>query len=514
MPDRFRQFAWSLLAGAALFPALVPAPADAQIFTTTRVAQGLNFPVFVTAPVGDNRLFIVQQAGLIKVLLNGTVLPIPFLDIDALTTNPVGNDERGLLGMAFAPDYASSGFFYIYYTNLLGDSVIRRYTVSADSNVADAGSARNVLFQDQPFANHNGGTVAFGLDGYLYFGLGDGGSQNDPNGNGQSGATLLAKMLRIDPSGDDFPLDPAQNYSIPPTNPFVADPNFRDEIWAYGFRNPYRYSFDRVTGDLWIGDVGQNCWEEIDFQPASSAGGQNYGWNITEGTHCFVANGPCNPVGCNFAGITLPIKDYSHSQDGFSCSVTGGYVYRGNVMPILQGTYFYADFCSAQIYSFRYNGVSISELTNRTAELAPGGGQAIGSPAAFGEDGFGELYIVDRTSTTGEIYKIIPRPAYVGVDVPASSGAGLQLSAPVPNPFGDATRFDLRADAGADVHVTVYDAAGRLVRSLFEGRTDAGVRSFEWDGRDGAGATVSAGVYFLRAQTADEAATQRITRMR
>ena len=508
MPDRLRQCAWSLTLAAVFF-----APsADAQL-KTIRVAQGLAYPVYVTAPPGDDRLFIVQQGGLIKILLNGTILPTPFLDIDALTTNPVGNDERGLLGLTFSPDYASTGYFYIYYTDLLGDSVVRRYTVSADSNVADPGSAHNVLFQDQPFANHNGGTVLFGPDGYLYFGLGDGGGQNDPNGNGQNGNTLLAKMLRIDPTGDDFPLDPINNYAIPPTNPFVSNPAFRDEIWAYGLRNPYRFSFDRATGDLWIADVGQNCWEEIDFQAAGSAGGQNYGWNITEGTHCFQV-GTCNPLGCNMSGITLPIKDYSHSQDGFSCSITGGYAYRGDKMPILQGTYFYADFCSAHIFSMRYDGVNVTQLTDRTAELAPGGGMAITAPAAFGEDGFGELYIVDRAQLAGEVYKIIPDPTISGVDVSCPTAASLSLSAPVPNPFGEVTQFLLAADRNAQVDVSVYDAAGRLVRSVFQGSIEAGTRSLAWDGKDGSGMPVAAGVYFLRAESGDRAATQRITRLR
>ncbi|MFN8177356.1 MAG: PQQ-dependent sugar dehydrogenase [bacterium] len=507
---RRRPFHAQAVASALL---LLPLGASAQL-NTQLVASGLQFPVFVAAPVGDARLFIVQQGGIIKILKNGSVLPTPFLDIHTLTTPPAGNDERGLLGLCFAPDYATSGQFYVYYTNTSSNSVVRRYTVSANPDSADPASAHDVLFQTQPFSNHNGGTLAFGPDGYLYFGLGDGGSENDPQGNGQNTNTLLSKMLRIDPFGDDFPLDPINNYRIPPTNPFVGMPGFRAEIWAIGVRNPYRWSFDRLTGDLWIGDVGQNCWEEVDFQPAGSAGGQNYGWKITEGFHCFLQGGGCNPTGCSFTGLTLPIREYSHSQDGFSCSISGGSVYRGSAMPNLQGTYFYADFCSAQIYSLRYDGVNVTDLTNRTADLAPGGGLVIGAPVAIAEDGFGELYIVDRASTTGEVYKIIPDPAISGVQPTAPAAAAFALGAPSPNPFRARTQFDLRLDAGADVRVTVHDAAGRLVRSVFQGAGVPGARSLEWDGRDSAGRPVPAGVYFVRAVSAGRMATQRIVRVR
>ena len=251
-----------------------------------QVASGLNLPVTVTnAGDGSGRIFIVQQTGEIRILSGGTLLPTPFLDISALVSCC---GEQGLLGLAFHPDYATNGFFYVDYTNVAGDTVVARYEVSAtDPNVADPTSAQTVLTQDQPFSNHNGGQLAFGPDGYLYIALGDGGSGGDPQENGQNLQTWLGKILRVDINGDDFPGDPNRNYAVPPDNPFVGDPNALDEIWAYGVRNPWRCTFDRVTGDFFIADVGQNAWEEINFQPASSAGGENYGWDVLEGMHCF-----------------------------------------------------------------------------------------------------------------------------------------------------------------------------------------------------------------------------------
>ena len=508
MPFRFRTVA--VVAGLAC-SAL---PAGAQI-ATTRVASGLLYPVFATAPAGDaDRLFIVEQRGVIKILEAGAVLATPFLDIDALVTNPSGNDERGCLGLAFAPDYSTSGHFYVYYTDLSGDSRIRRYTVSANPDVADAASGLDILFLDQPFTNHNGGTLAFGPDGYLYMGFGDGGSFDDPLGNGQAGNTLLGKFIRIDPTGDAFPGDPIQNYAIPPSNPFVGNASFRDEIWSVGLRNPYRWSFDRITGDMWIGDVGQGCWEEVDFEPASGGGGRNYGWSKLEGNHCFVSGGGCTPTGCDSTGLVLPVREYSHSQDGFSCSITGGYVYRGSAIPSLAGTYFYADFCSGRIYSFRYDGVNVNELTNRTAELAPGGGQSITAVAGFGQDGLGEMYIIDRAATSGEVFKIIPDSTYVGVTPTPENPTGFALSRPAPNPFEGHTRFDLALPHDGPLHVTIHDSAGRLVRSLWSGTSPAGTRVFSWDGRDEADRVVAAGVYFVRATAEGRTATRRITRLR
>src|SRR6266542_1933964 len=269
------------------------------------VVSGLTMPVTVTnAGDGSGRLFIVQQTGQIRIFTNGTLLLAPFLDISDLVSCC---GEQGLLGLAFHPDYATNGFFYVDYTDNAGNTVVARYSVSEnDPNVADPDSAQTVLTQVQPFSNHNGGQLAFGPDGSLYIAFGDGGSAGDPQENGQNLETWLGKILRVDINGDDFPGDPDRNYAVPPDNPFVGVPGL-DEIWAYGVRNPWRCTFDRVTGDFFIADVGQGNWEEIDFQPANSTGGENYGWDVLEGMHCFedIPQGSCNQF-LN-GGSTLPV---------------------------------------------------------------------------------------------------------------------------------------------------------------------------------------------------------------
>jgi glucose/arabinose dehydrogenase len=266
-----------------------------------------------------------------------------------------------------------------------------------------------VLSLSQPDTNHNGGWLEFGPDGYLYVAQGDGGSGNDPwgaIGNGQNINVLLGKMLRIDPSGDDFPGDPANNYSIPVDNPFVGIAG-ADEIWAWGLRNPWRNSFDRLTGDLYIADVGQNVIEEINFQPVSSVGGENYGWRCMEGFNCTGLSG-CT---CNAPALELPFQTYTHGGSPFRCSITGGYVYRGCAIPDLKGTYFYADHCSNQIWSLRYDGASITAFQDRTSELDPAGALSIVSVSSFGEDANGEMYICDLNG--GEVFRIIPAAGQV-----------------------------------------------------------------------------------------------------
>ncbi len=393
------------LAGAlAVFAAgasIVQAQTD---LTTTRVASGLERPIGVMHAPGDrSRIFILEKRGRIRVVRNGALLATPFLDIDAIVGGGTSDfDERGLLGLAFHPDYENNGEFYINYTNNSSDTVVARYSVSGDPDLADAGSADIILTIDQPQTNHNGGWMDFGPDGYLYIATGDGGGGGDDDaghtpgiGNGQDVTdNLLGKMLRLDVNSDDFPGDPARDYAIPADNPFVGITG-DDEIWAYGLRNPWRNSFDRATGDLWIADVGQNAWEEVNFEPADSPGGVNYGWRCREGMHDF------NTSGCD-GGYTDPIHEYSHNE---GCSITGGYVYRGCAIPDLAGTYFFADYCAATIWSFRYDGVNITEFMNRTAELAPGGGLDIDSITSFGEDADGELYIVDQGD--GEVFKIV-----------------------------------------------------------------------------------------------------------
>ena len=396
--------------GALLFTAFCAASADAQAqvpMTTTRVASGLARPLYVTAPAGDtSRLFILEQfsgtTGRVRILnLPGNTLnATPYLSISPLAT---GN-EQGLLGLAFHPDFANNGFFYVHYNPAGGASVIARYTANAPfmtSTTADAASATIVLQLAQPFSNHNGGWIGFGPDGYLYAAFGDGGSANDPGNRAQTITNqLLGKMLRLDVDGPDaYPADALRNYAIPPTNPFVGIAG-DDEIWHYGLRNPWRNSFDRQTGALYIGDVGQNAVEEISYAPAG-LGGLNYGWRCTEGTTCTGLTG-CT---CNGPTLTPPIHTNTHAAG--NCSITGGYVYRGSALCGVQGTYFFADYCANQIWSFRYNGATVSQFTTRTAELAPGGGLAINSITSFGEDANGELYICDQG---GEIFKIIPRP--------------------------------------------------------------------------------------------------------
>ncbi len=372
-------------------------PAAAQV-ASRLVASGLTWPVFATAPPGDAaRLFIVQQNGLIRVLKNGALLPTPFLDVTALVTPTSQFSEQGLLGLAFHPSYGVTGYFYLNYTDTAGNTVIARYHVSADPDLADPASAATILAIGQPFANHNGGTVAFGpRDGDLYIGMGDGGSEGDPQGFGQNTGSLLGKMLRID-------VDSAFPYAIPPDNPFVGPGLPLDEIWAIGMRNPYRFSFDPQFGDLYIADVGQNSWEEIDWQPGGPAGGQNYGWNIMEGDHCYNP-----PVGCNQTGLTLPVYEYDHSAG--NCAIIGGALYRGSAIPSLQGDYFFADYCSNRIWSIKMSAGVATALTEWTAMLAPTTpGLSIASISAIGVDGHGEMYLVDRgTGSDGEIWKIVP----------------------------------------------------------------------------------------------------------
>ncbi len=363
-----------------------------------RVASGLTRPLHITAPRLDpSRLFISEQDGFIRILKNGVLLPTPFLDIED-EVSCCG--ERGLLGLAFDPDYETNGTFYVNVTNNAGDTEIRRYTVSGDPDVANP-TGLAILTIEQDFSNHNGGQLVFGPDGYLYVGMGDGGSGGDPNERAQDDGQLLGKMLRIDV---DAPM-----YAIPPTNPYVGAGDPLDEIWAKGLRNPFRFSFDRGTGDLYIADVGQNTWEEVNVTPASSTGGENYGWDVFEGNACFEPTPPAMSCPSPPTGFTFPVLTYNHGQ---GCSVTGGFVYRGCAMPDLHGTYFYSDICSAFIRTFNgvVGGVAQNQQ-NRTADVAPGGGLSIGGVSSFGEDARGELYVVDYGGGSmgqGEVYKIVP----------------------------------------------------------------------------------------------------------
>jgi glucose/arabinose dehydrogenase len=361
-----------------------------------RVATGFARPIFATSPPGDlDRLFVVEQhTGKIRILqiATGAIAAAPFLQVTGLST---GN-EQGLLGLAFAPDYEASGLFFVSLTDSSGASVIRRHKVTAaDSNVADpAGTI--VVTVPQPFSNHNGGWIAFGpKDKLLYFGIGDGGSEGDPNNTAQDLGLLLGKMLRIDPTKDDFPADPARNYGIPADNPFRKQVGARPEIWALGLRNPWRCSFDRKTGDLYMGDVGQDKFEEIDFQRGDSKGGENYGWSFIEGKNAF------KPPPVPTPKFVDPIVVYNH--DLGEQAVVGGYVYRGSALPALVGTYFFADI-TGTFSSFVLGGTNPPVVKSRTDELFPDGVEDVNS---FGEDADGELYICVMA---GAIFRIVAAP--------------------------------------------------------------------------------------------------------
>jgi glucose/arabinose dehydrogenase len=390
------------VAGATIIGGLA-SPAAAQDLAAVRIAPTSSFTnaLFVTAAPNDTtRLFVVEQAGRIKIIRGSTALPTPFLDMSSIV-NSTGWLEWGLLGLAFAPDYATSGVFYVNYTDLTGNTQIARFHRSAtDPDRADLASREPILAISQPAIHHRAGWLDFGADGYLYDAQGDGGPEGDPNHKAQNIHLLQGKILRLDVSGpDDFPADPLKNYRIPPTNPFVGRDG-EDEIWALGLRNPWRCSFDRQTHDLWIGDVGQSAREEVDFQPAASTGGENYGWACTEGTFCR-NNIDCT---CNGPTLTPPIYEYPRTQ---GVSVTGGYVYRGCALPAAyRGTYFFADWGSRKIWSFVRAGGGVAQFTDRTVELTPQGA-TIGNIRSFGEDARGEIYFCDTT----QIFKIVPRAA-------------------------------------------------------------------------------------------------------
>ena len=341
---------------------------DPSAYHWQEVASGLQRPVDLQAD-GSGRLFIIEKVGRIRIFQDGQLMQQPFLDI-AERVDSSGN-EQGLLGLAFHPNYAQNGRFFVNYTDTNGNTVIARYQVSNDANLADPNSEVKILGVDQPFANHNGGVLTFGPDGYLYVGLGDGGSQGDPYGNAQNRNALLGKILRID-------VDSADPYAVPSDNPFG------NEIWLYGLRNPWRISFDRSTGDLYIGDVGQNAWEEIDFLPAGSPGGTNFGWNLREGAHDY--KGSASP------DLVDPVAEYSHQEGG--CSVTGGYVYRGS-MPEWNGIYLYGDYCTGLIWGLIHSNDGWQKL--QLFDMAV-------TITSFGQDEAGELYLL---SDSGSVYRFV-----------------------------------------------------------------------------------------------------------
>ncbi len=381
----------ALLAGAiaaqdsdsAILVSRESAPSASNVKLTT-IAAGLTRPIYVAnAGDGSGRLFLVEQTGLIWPYKDGLRLTPAFLDVSRLISQVALTSrytEQGLLGLAFHPDYASNGYFFVNYTDRNGSTIVARYQVSAeDPNIADASSGQIIFQLAQPYTNHNGGHIDFGPDGYLYITLGDGGSANDPLGAGQNRRLLLGSILRID-------VDGAAPYAIPTDNPFVGDPAALDEIWSYGLRNVWRFSFDRLTGDMYLADVGQNKWEEVNFQPAVSAGGENYGWNVWEGSQIFAGGTAQNHV--------PPFFEYDHA---LGCSVTGGYVYRGEAIADLQAAYLFGDYCTGRIWaSWRDHN-----HTWHTAEFMRTDLQI----SSFGQDEAGELYVIDYG---GAIYRFDP----------------------------------------------------------------------------------------------------------
>lgn len=406
-------FAATLLLSTSLHAATVfPDPLPAKdVFPVAGILQGvqlrlvlsgLDSPVAVTH-AGDSRLFITLRPGRIVILEGESLLPQPFLDIrDRVNSNGF---EQGLLSVAFHPRYSENGFFFVNYTNLAGNTVIERYQVSAgNANQADLASRRTLMVIEQPFNNHNGGQIQFGPDGYLYIGMGDGGGAFDQACRAQKTDTYLGKMLRIDV---DQSVSNSPFYGIPADNPFRGPGDPADEVWATGLRNPWRFSFDRQTGDLWIGDVGQAQREEIDFQPAGSAGGQNYGWKVMEGTRCSNRDAcPASVPACDSPAFTDPVLEYNHET---GCSVTGGYVYRGASLPQHRGTYFFGDFCTGQIWGAARQGDGF--VVRRLAETA-------GSFTSFGENQAGELFLV---TLTGRLLRLEGQ----GVDTTEAERVGL-----------------------------------------------------------------------------------------
>ena len=353
-------------------PGAAPAHATGITLTLKRVGKSFDRPLFLTAPAGSKRTFVVEQPGRIR-SLDGRM----FLDISS-EVDSSGN-EQGLLGLAFHPDYKRNGHLYVDYIDRDGNTVVSRFTAAANRKTAKVGSEKVILRVKQPAANHNGGMLAFGPDGDLYIGLGDGGGEDDAYHTGQDKQTLLAKILRIN-------VDHGSPYTVPPTNPFVRKHSFLPETWDWGLRNPWRFSFDRKTGHLYIGDVGQDAYEEVDVEKKGKSG-HNYGWSVMEATHCY------QPAqGCSRTGLTLPVAEYPHS---LGCAVTGGYVYRGKESPTLRGTYLFGDYCSGRIWTLKqqHGTWTMSQALKTNLSIS-----------SFGEDASGELYVADIAG--GGIYRI------------------------------------------------------------------------------------------------------------
>ncbi|NIR49526.1 T9SS type A sorting domain-containing protein [candidate division KSB1 bacterium] len=451
-------------------------------------------PVFIThSNDGSNRLFVLEQAGLIKVFPNDPNITTAetFLDIRDRVNDSGG--EMGLLGLAFHPDFNDNGFFYVDYTT--GDrdtrrTVVSRFQVSQnDPNRGDADSEFILLEVPQFQSNHNGGMLQFGpADGFLYISLGDGGGGGDPRENGQDRTTLLGSILRIDvdnPTGD-------LNYGIPPDNPLVGNlRGFREEIWIYGLRNPWRFSIDAETGEMWIGDVGQGSWEEIDLGEK----GNNYGWNIMEGFHCFPPGSNCDDT-----DLTLPIVEYSH--DFNRRSVTGGYIYRGALRPELDGAYIYGDFTSGDIWMLRYENAQLTSdslLINTELGIS-----------SFGLDANDELYILDYFD--GVVFRFSENPT-TSVSEPTSP-TEFALNQNYPNPFNPSTTIRYRLETLTRVELSIYNTLGQKVKTLLNKLHESGEFQIQWDGTNDSGETVSSGVYLYQLKSEELVQTRKMILMK
>lgn len=432
-------------------------------------------PVFLThSGDGTNRVFVVQQTGSIIVFPNDSAGTAKFTFLN-LSNMIILGSEQGLLGLAFHPMYSSNRYFYVDYTRAGdGATIVSRFqTLSGDPNKADSLSELILLTIPQPFANHNGGMVMFGQDGYLYIGMGDGGSGGDPGNRAQNPNELLGKILRIDvnnPSGGN-------NYGIPAGNPYAAGGG-RAEIYCIGMRNPWRFSQDPSTGLIYAGDVGQACWEEISIISA----GANCGWKITEGLFCFVstAGTQCNDTNCSTVGLTMPIKQYS-SHTGNECSVTGGYVYRGSRVPLLTGKYIYADYCSAKIWKLQYNGTSVSDTTQIGTAPAP--------VYSFGVDQNNELYVL---CANGNVYKF--QSTVIGINPSGNNiPVGYRLEQNYPNPFNPVTNFEFQIAELGFVNLTIYDAVGKEIAVIVNNELMPGAYKYQWYASE-----YPSGVYFYK----------------
>jgi hypothetical protein len=435
------------------------------------------------SPDLTNRNFVVQQNGLIRVFQNDSNVNTSSTFLNVSNKISTGS-ERGLLGLAFHPNYASNGYFYIDYTQVTtGNTIIARYRVSTtDPNKADSLSEQVLLNIYQPYSNHNGGNLLFGLDGYLYINMGDGGSAGDPGNRAQNLDSLLGKILRVDvdnPSGGN-------NYGIPPTNPFAGGGG-RKEIFTWGMRNPWRMTQDPVTGILWCGDVGQNLYEEVDI----IENGKNYGWRIMEGLHCY------NPsTGCNQTGLTLPVKEYAHGSS--HCSVTGGYVYRGSRRPDLTGRYIYGDYCSGYIWKLKYEGGIVTEdalLTTTPSSLL-----------SFGKDLNNELYMCCGSA----IYRFNKNNVSEINNENNSPPAKFSLSQNYPNPFNPETMIQYQLPELSKVRLSVYNSAGKEVRRLVNTTQMSGNYSIVWNGKDDYGVNLASGIYFYSINTGKFSETKKM----